>query len=247
MKSIGFVGNMDKTELIQYVAKMISVTGSKTILIDATRLQKTRYTIPTINGMGDQNQYIVEHDGIDVAVGFNNILELKKYLISKGEDFNEYDYVLVDIDSDEMSEEYDMKNANSLFFVTSYDKMHITKGIDVLRFICATKRRENPDAKLDLFKILYFSDMINTADTKYIDNLTDNLPLNWNGTVSMPYNGTDISVNIQNQYSTKVDFRYLSPDAKNGIIDIVNVITGEDKNKLKKAEKNIEKVAKFAR
>lgn len=245
MKSVGFVGKMDKTELIQYVAKMLSATGKKTIFIDATSTQKARYTISTINGMNAQAQYIVEHDGIDVAVGFNNILELKKYLISKGEDFTEYEYVLIDTDSDEMCEEYDMKNANNLFFVSSFDKMHLIKGVELLKYICATKRREDTEAEVDLTKVVYYSENVNTADTKYIDNLSESLPLRWSSSVILPYDAGDLSVNIQNQYSTKIDFRYLSKDMKLGIIQIVSLITGEEKNKLLKVEKNIEKTAKF--
>lgn len=244
MKSVGFVGKMDKTELVQYVAKVLSTLGQKTILIDATSAQKTRYTVDVINGLNAQNQYVVEHDGVDIAVGFNNVLELKKYLLAKGEDFTEYECVLIDTDSDEMSEEYDLKNANNLFFVTSFDKMHIAKGIDVLRYICATKRKENPEAQVDLTKVLYYSN-INTADMNYVENLADNLPLNWKGTINIAYDTGDLSVNIQNQYSSKINFRYLTAEAKNGIIDIVNLITGEDKNKLKKVLKNIEKIAKF--
>lgn len=245
MKSVGFVGKMDKTELIQYVAKMLSSMGKKTIFIDATTTQKTRYTIPAINGMNLQTQYIVEHDGIDIAIGFNNILELKKYLISKGEDFTEYEYVLIDTDSDEMCEEYDIKNANSLFFVSSFDKMHIVKGVELLKYICATKRREDTDAEVDLTKVLYYSENVNTADTKYIENLSENLPLRWVNSIVLPYDAGDLSINIQNQYSTKINFRYLSRDMKDGIVQMVSLITGEEKNKLVKVEKNIEKIARF--
>ncbi len=244
MKSVGFVGKMDKTDLVQYVAKVLSTMGQKTIFVDATSAQKTRYTVDIINGLNVQNQYVVEHDGIDIAVGFNNILELKKYLLSKGEDFTEYEYVLIDTDTDEMCEEYDFKNANNLFFVTSFDKMHIANGIDLLRYICAAKRKENPEAKVDLTKILYYSN-INTADMNYVENLSDNLPLNWQHTINIAYDTGDLSVNIQNQYDAKINFRYLTSETKNGVIDIVNLITGEDKNKLKKVLKNIEKTAKF--
>ncbi len=246
MKSIGFIGKMDKTDLIQYVGKMISAMDKRTIFIDATSSQKTRYVIPVISGMEEQNQYIVERDGIDIAVGFNNILELKKYLIGKGEDFNDYEYVLIDIDSDEMCEEYDMKNANNLFFVSSFDKMHVNGGIDLLRFICATKRRENPDAKVDISKILFFHSGISKVDIKYISTLTDNLPINWIGNeIALPYTGEDLSVNIQNQYSSKINPKPLTKEMKDGIIEIVSKITDEDKNKLKKVLANIEKVARF--
>ena len=96
MKSVGFIGKADKTDLVSYVSKIISAMGKKVVMIDATSAQKTRYTIPIMSEMEDQAQYIVQHDGVEIAIGFSNILELKKYLLSKGEDFNDYDYVIVE-------------------------------------------------------------------------------------------------------------------------------------------------------
>ena len=51
MKCIGFVGSADKTELVMYIAKVLSSLDKKTIYIDATTKQKTRYIIPTIGDM----------------------------------------------------------------------------------------------------------------------------------------------------------------------------------------------------
>ena len=115
MKCIGFVGSADKTELVMYIAKVLSSLDKKTIYIDATTKQKTRYIIPTIGDMEEQNQYVVQHDGVEFAIGFTNMLELKKYFLSKGEDFTEFEYVLVDTDVPEMCEEYDLKSANPNF------------------------------------------------------------------------------------------------------------------------------------
>ena len=200
MKCIGFIGKTDKTELVGYVSKIIASTGRKVIMLDATINQKTRYTIPTMSEIEGQNQYIVQHDSVEIAVGFSNMLELKKYLLSKGEDFNEYDYVLVDTDQEEMIEEYDLKSANANFFVTSYDKWSIHKGIELLRFLCALHRRTDSEGVLKLHKAIYYSD-INTADSKYIERLSDNLPIEWIGsTLNFPYDEGDLSVNIQNQY-----------------------------------------------
>lgn len=247
MKCIGFVGSIDKTELVMYIAKVLAALDKKTIYIDATTRQKTRYTIPTIGDTAEQNQYVVQHDGVEFAVGFSNMLELKKYFLSKGEDFTEFEYVLVDTDMQEMCEEYDLKSANELFFISSYDKYHITKSIELLKYMCAMKRRADPEAQLALTKLLYYSD-INTADSKYIDVLAENLPLVWaNDTIEYPYDQGDLSVNIQNQYGSKIDFRTLTPTYKNAIIDTVSIITGEEKNNLKKVVKNIERVAKFSR
>lgn len=247
MKCIGFVGSADKTELVMYVAKVLSSLDKKTIYIDATTKQKTRYIIPTIGDMEEQNQYVVQHDGVEFAIGFTNMLELKKYFLSKGEDFTEFEYVLVDTDVPEMCEEYDLKSANNLFFVSSYDKYHIVKGIELLKYMCAMKRKVDTDAQLVLTKLLYYSD-INTADSRYIDRLTDNLPLLWaHDTINFPYDQGDLSVNIQNHYENKIDIRNLSAAYKSAIVDTVSMITGDEKSLLKKVLKNIEKVAKFSR
>ncbi len=247
MKCIGFVGNMDKTELIMYIAKMLDSLGKKTVYIDATTTQKTRYIIPTIGDLSEQNQYVVQHDGVEFAVGFTNMLELKKYFLSKGEDFTEFEYVLVDTDTDDMCEEYDLKSANELFFVSSYDKYHITKGVELLKYMCAMKRKADPEAQLVLTKLLYYSD-VNTADSKYIDILSENLPLLWkHDPISFPYDQGDLSVNIQNQYNSKIDVRQLTPAYKDAIVTATSIITGSEKSDLKKVLKNIEKIAKFSR
>ena len=247
MKLIGFAGSVDKTELVMYIAKVIATLGKRTIFIDATSNQKTRYIIPTIGNTEEQSQYVVQHDGVEFAVGFTNILELKKYFLSKGEDFTEFEYVIVDTDSNEMCEEYDLKSANNLFFVSSYDKFHIIKGIELLKYMCAVKRKADPDAELVLTKIIYYSD-VNTADSQLIDRLVENLPLLWaHNPINYPYDQGDISVNIQNQYGNKIDIRNLSKMYKEAIIDTVSIITGEEKNALKKVLKNIERTATFSR
>ena len=246
MKCIGFIGKSDKTELIGYISKIIAATGKKVIFLDATSSQKTRYTIPTIDGVDELAQYVTQHDGVDVAVGFSNMLELKKYLLTKGEDFNEYDYIMVDTDMDEMIEEYDLKSANVLFFVTSYDKMYIKKGIDLLKFISALKRRTDPDAVVTLYKLTFYSELLTTADRKFIEDCTDNLPLDWNQkTLDYPYDGGDLSVNIQNQYSKKFDIRMLSRAYKDALASTVEVITGDSIQTIKKVMKNAEKSARF--
>lgn len=244
MKCIGFIGKTNSLEIVEYVGKIISEYRKKVIVVDATAIQKARYTVPTILGTESQTQYVVQYDGVDVAIGFSNMLELKKYLLSKGEDFNEYDYILVNTDVEEMIDEYDLKSANNVFFVSSYDKYDILKGLELLRFICAAKRRADPEGSLPVEKIVCFSE-INSADTKYIEKLSDNLPLTWQTTISLPYAAGDWAVNIQNQYAAKLDLRFLTRQYKDGLIKMAKIITGEDESSVKKVVKNIEKSARF--
>ena len=129
MKSIGFVGQMENSGLVLCVARLVNAFGKKVIYIDATKEQRTRYTVPVILAGSKQEQYVVQYDNVEVAVGFNNILELKKYMITKGEDFNDFDYVFINTDREEMCEEFDIKNANNIFFTSTFDKYELNRGI----------------------------------------------------------------------------------------------------------------------
>ena len=44
MKKIGFIGAYDKTDLILYVAKILTTLKKKVLVIDTTINQKARYT-----------------------------------------------------------------------------------------------------------------------------------------------------------------------------------------------------------
>ena len=77
MQKIGFVGVYDKTDLLLCVAKVLTIVGKKVCILDASTTQKCKYVVPVIN---PTKSYITEFDGIDVAIGFKNIEELKQYL-----------------------------------------------------------------------------------------------------------------------------------------------------------------------
>ena len=165
-------------------------------------------------------------------------------MFSKGEDFNDFDYVFVVTDREEMCEEYDIKNANNLFFTTTFDRYDLQKGLELLKFVCATKRREDTEAKLNVSKVLSYTQM-KTADNKYIESLSDNVPVNWESEITLSYDEGDLSAYIQNQYSNKIELKNLSKQTKDGIVEIACRITGEDKERMKKAVKNVEKLARF--
>lgn len=246
MKSIGFVGQMDNSGLVLCVARLINAFGKKVIYIDATKDQRTRYTVPVIISGSKQEQYVVQYDNVEVAVGFNNILELKKYMFAKGEDFNDFDYVLINTDREEMCEEYDIKNANHIFFTTTFDKYDLNRGIELLKFVCATKRREDTEAQILVSKVLTYT-QIKTADNKYVEKLADTIPVEWNGKdIILSHDEGDLSAFIQNQYSNKIEFKNLSAQTKDGIVEMATRITGEEREKIKKAVKNIEKIARFS-
>lgn len=96
MKKIGFIGAYDKTDLIIYIAKILTTLKKKVLVIDATTKQKARYVVPVIN---PTKMYVTEYEEIDIAVGFPNIEDIKKYLGYSEEQDLDYDIVLIDTDS----------------------------------------------------------------------------------------------------------------------------------------------------
>lgn len=76
------------------------------LVIDSTVNQRAKYVVPAIN---PTLKYITEFEGIDIAVGFSNIEDIKNYLsLSENQDL-EYDYMLVDTDKVEGFEQYNLK------------------------------------------------------------------------------------------------------------------------------------------
>ena len=76
--------------------------------------------------------------------------------------------------------------------------------------------------------------------------MTNDLEVEWIGQDIIPsYDEGDLSVYIQNQYDNKVDFKQLSVQTKDAICEATIRITGEQKDRVKKAVKNIEKNSSF--
>ena len=67
MRRIGFIGSFDKTDVLIQVAKLLTIIGVKTVVIDSTINQKAKYVVPVIN---PTKTYITEFEGFDVAVRF---------------------------------------------------------------------------------------------------------------------------------------------------------------------------------
>ena len=77
MKKIGFIGAYDKTDLIVYVAKILTTLNKKVLVVDATVNQKARYIVPTISPAAT---YVTDFEDIDIAVGFSDMVGIKNYL-----------------------------------------------------------------------------------------------------------------------------------------------------------------------
>ncbi len=227
MKKIGFIGAYDKTDLILYVAKILTVLNKKVLVVDATINQKARYVVPVIN---PTTTYITDFEDIDIAVGFKDIEDIKQYLgISDGQEL-EYDIVLVDTDNINGFQKYELQNSQKNYFVTSFDNYSLKKGLEVLSGL---------QDVVSLSKILFSREMLKEEDD-YLNFLSLGYKVVWNEyRIYFPIENGDLSVIYENQRVAKIKFKKLSVQYKDGLAYIVEEILGDV------SESNIRKTIKF--
>jgi len=225
VKKVGFIGGFDKTDLIIYVAKMLSEVGKKVLVIDTTINQRARYIVPTIT---PSVYYITEFDRIDVAVGFDSMDKIKGYL---GVDELEYDVALIDIDSEKSFGKIDIENNDRNFFVTAFDNYSLKRGLEIIGKL---------EKKVKMTKVLYAQEILQ-EDDDYLNFLSFYYSVQWNKEIIyFPYEQGDCSAIIENQRAAKIRFKNLSLQYKEGVLVIAQQIFPEVKgNEFKRVLKNL--------
>lgn len=232
MKKIGFIGAYDKTDLIVYIAKILTTLHKKVLVIDSTVNQKARYIVPAINPTAS---YVTDFEDIDIAVGFSNIEGIKRYLGLSEEQEMEYDIILVDTDNLSGFENFKLLEAQKNYFVTSFDNYSLKKGLEILNGLQET---------VSLTKILFSKEMIKEEDD-YLNFLALGYKIIWNEyRIYFPIENGDLSVIYENQRLAKIKFRKLSIQYKDGLAYISEEILGDvSESYIRKAIKAIEKAA----
>ena len=227
MKKIGFIGAYDKTDLILNLAKLITAMGKSVLMIDSTFNQKARYVVPVIE---PTISYITSFEDIDVAVGFDNAETIQKYLGVSGTVPYE---ILVDADTTERIEKFELDKAEINYFVTSFDVYSLKKGLEIL---------SNLKSPLNLTKILFSKNMLKEEDD-YLNFLSLGYKLMWNDMrIYFPIENGDATVIAENQRVEKIKLKKLSVQYKDSLIFIAQQILGEktDSN-IRRVEKALEK------
>ena len=230
MKKVGFIGAYDKTDLIVYIAKVLTVLKKKVLVVDSTLNQKVRYVVPTISPAA---KYVTDFENIDIAVGFNNFEDIKQYL-GEGEEL-EYDIALVDVDNTIGFNNFELGTAEKNYFVTSFDNYSLKKGLEVLMGLTEV---------VSLTKILFSKEVLKEEDD-YLNFLSLGYKVIWNEyKIYLPIENGDLSVIYENQTLGKIKFKKLSVQYKDGLSYISQEIM-EDTSEanIRKAIKLIEKGA----
>lgn len=226
MKKVGFIGGYNKIDMLLYVAKMLTIAEKKVLLVDTTKEQTAKYIVPAIN---PTVSYITNYEDIDVAIGFNNLREIKEYLSEE----LDYDFILVDIDNIQAFINYEMDNSFKNYFVTSFNVYSIKKGLEII------KELANP---IELTKVI-FAKQILDEENNYLDFLSLGYKVKWNDyRVYFPLEMGDESAIIDNQRLSRIKFSNLTSQYKESLMYITEELIGENEvNNFIKNLRNFEK------
>ncbi len=226
MKKVAFIGGFDKTDLILYVSRIITVLEKKVLFVDTTITQKAKYLVPTIT---PARKYVTCYDGFDVAIGFESMTDLREYLSVENFD---YDYMIADIDSPEAYRAFQFSNADIHLLATTFDVYSIQKALDVIRYF---------QGPTPIMKLIFTRDP-ESEESDYIDFVTLSSNAKWKSDiVYFPFEAADFYAIFENQRFSKVRFFNLSFDYMEALVDTVEEITKFSKGDIRKAIKLIEK------
>ena len=230
MKKVGFIGMYDKTDLILNVAKIITTMGKKVIVVDSTLTQKAKYVVPVIN---PTITYITDFEDIDVAIGFNNEVEMKGYLGIAETEKMPYDIMLIDADNQKAIDEFDLVNDAKNYFVTAFDAYSLKRGLEILSGL---------KTPMELTKILYAKEVLKEEDD-YLNFLSLGYKVMWNEfRIYFPIENGDWSVLAENQRVAKIKFKKLSTQYKDNLVYIAGEILNDvSENQIRRAVKIIER------
>ena len=236
MKKIGFMGAYDKSNFMIYTAKILRLLDYKVLVVDASSVQKIKYIIPAIN---PTKSYITAFEDIDFAVGFEEWAEVERYLGIRYDSNEEevskinkdlYDYVLIDIDSPEKLESFEMENADRNYFVTSIDMFSLKKGLNIFKNIVRP---------INLTKI-EFAYETSKEDEEYLNYISLEYRFNWNNyAFYFQILGEDNKVFEENQRLEKIRYRRLSIGYKESLAYVIqDICKNENISKIKRTMKD---------
>ena len=231
MKKVGFIGAYDKTDLMLYTAKILTLLNQKVLIMDVTTNQKARYIVPAID---PTMKYITDFEEIDVAVGFSSIEDIKQYLGMGENQEMEYDIMLIDTDNVQGLRNFRLEEADKNYFVTSFDNYSLKKGMEILNGV---------QNIVNLTKVLFSKDMLKEEDD-YLNFLSLGYKIMWNDyRIYFPIENGDLSVLHENQRVAKIRFKKLSVSYKDGLAYLAEEILGNvSEANIRKTIKTVEKI-----
>ncbi|MGE7828536.1 hypothetical protein [Paenibacillus sp. NPDC093718] len=207
MKKILFIGDYDKTDLMFYIAKLIS-QEKKVLIADCTVTSRYEFAYPKV----EMASLLQEYDHFDIAEGLSSHSDLDAILKN-----DEYDIVLIDAENEETLRNWPA--ADLYYLVSSFENPVMQKNEKLIQ----SYFQEKPASELYPFSKIIF-EVHGTHNETYLNDLLDKHPIHWGDTLTYYPDERDLTRKINNQFSSKVKLKGLSGPYKDVIKTVVSHI-----------------------
>ncbi|WP_438350946.1 hypothetical protein ACP8HI_10020 [Paenibacillus sp. FA6] len=226
MKYALFVGVSDISDLLQYISKVITSSGRKTLLVDATVERFIYYGTP----IPDPKMKLIEFEGFDVTGDYSILSDLETSISAN----NRYDHVIIHCSTPNFLNRDDLTKIENKYVAATTEKWSIEKTVEVLESFF----NEEGKSSIEFFsKIIVNSVDSNIADD-YLETVLSNLPLGWSDEpFELIFDEIDYAMKINNQHNGTINIRKLSKNYKRVVHRISKEITGLDDKDMKTAMK----------
>ncbi|MEF2964214.1 hypothetical protein V3851_00100 [Paenibacillus sp. M1] len=226
MKQAVFIGDCDKTDLLFYVCKLLGMQHD-VLLADFTRQGRYRHAYPNV----EMDKKVQQYDNFDVAESLGGAAELEELIAAAA-----YEYVIIDADDPDKLGNF--VSSDMFYLVTTYENP-VMQGNGAL---LEAMLRNIPEERLPLHMTKVIREPGGNLTEDYLTRLYDHLPIHWNESLIYMPEDRDLSRKIQNQFSSTVKLKKISPEFKLAIKGIVESISGWEGTQVnllwKKAERS---------
>lgn len=216
MEQIGFIGFYDKKDILLNIGKIFSYLGKKTLIVDATMMQRMRYLVPKVSA-NNSITYVSEYQGTDVAVGFMNLGQIAQYL---GANQLNYDFVIIDSDNIQTMYSFMIPNMKKIFYVTSYDKFEVEKSKELFA---------NINRPMILTKVAISSNL-NADESNFLVHTLENNYIKFDKDREVLFEDSDKNraVILQSQLVNEISFKKFTNTYKDSLEYITALISEGD-------------------
>lgn len=122
-----FVGTRNKSDMLMYLAHVLTKINKRVLIIDSTQNQWYRNGYTRMS----KGQHVYDFQGIDILSDVTNWLDIEESLKKTGETHVNYDVILVDIDSAEILEQ-EWPEFHERFYVGDFDRAHQLRDVNLI-------------------------------------------------------------------------------------------------------------------
>jgi hypothetical protein len=223
-----FVGASDISDLLQYISKVITTSGRKVLLVDATIERFIFYGTP----IPDKQMKLIDFENFDIATGYSTLSELKKSI----SDNLRYDHVIIHCDILGFLNRKDLSKIENKYVATTQEIWSIQKTAEVMESLFDGNEKESNN---EFFTKIFVNNVETNIADNYLETILSNLHIGWcDEPFELLYDEIDFATKINNQHNGKLNIQKISKNYKNIIHHICKEITDLESKAIKMAMKN---------